>query len=98
MDKLNLITKKIEEKYHPISIFLYGSRAKGDYKKDSDYEIGVLFGDKKYVHRRDLQKLSLPNYNIFPFKLSEFRKASSDVPFEENVFFRELKLTAKTLA
>lgn len=89
--------QKIDAKFHPVSIFLYGSRARGDYTAKSDFEIGVLFRNNKYIHRSTIQKHCPSGFNVFPFRINEFKTASSDVPFVEKLFFKELFLSAKTL-
>ncbi|OGE89058.1 MAG: hypothetical protein A3J07_00285 [Candidatus Doudnabacteria bacterium RIFCSPLOWO2_02_FULL_49_13] len=96
-NQLSTVVEKLNSKFHPVSIFLYGSRAKGDYQKHSDYEIGILFHDNEYVHRKDIQKHCPAKFNVFPFRLSEFLIFKSDIPFQEKIFFKELRLTAQTL-
>jgi len=41
-DTLNETTKRIVEEADPDKIILFGSRAKGEAKKESDYDICVL--------------------------------------------------------
>lgn len=41
-------------RFNPKSVFVYGSRGRGDAKPDSDYELGVIFDDNKYVQRSDI--------------------------------------------
>ncbi len=53
-DPIIQATLKTLEQFHPKSVFLYGSRGRGDAKPDSDYEIGVIFDDDKYVQRSDI--------------------------------------------
>lgn len=42
-----------------LSVFLYGLRATCDALKDSDWEIGAIFDDSKYVSRSELASLYL---------------------------------------
>jgi len=88
---------KIDKQAKPVSIFVYGSRARGDYKKDSDYEVGVLFEKDKKWGRRELKQLhNLINLNLYPFVYEDFVKYSLDTPFPRAVYLRELLSGAKT--
>ena len=42
MDNLEKIKNIIIEEADPVKIILFGSRARGDYREDSDYDIMVL--------------------------------------------------------
>lgn len=46
-DEISLALDKVVEQANPVSIFVYGSRARDDYKEYSDFEIGVLFNRDK---------------------------------------------------
>ncbi len=62
-------TLQVLSKFNPKSVFLYGSRGHKDFKPDSDYEIGVIFDDDKYVQRSDIHAaISNPNIKVYPFK------------------------------
>lgn len=92
------ILNKIFQKAKPVSIFIYGSRARGDYKKDSDYEVGVLFERDKKWGRRELKQLhDLDSLNLYPFVYEDFIKYSLDTPFPRAVYLRELLSGAKTV-
>lgn len=41
-EKLNQITERIKQKYKPLRLFLYGSRASGKYRDDSDYDFVMV--------------------------------------------------------
>ena len=95
---IEAIFDKIYEQAKPVSIFVYGSRARGDYKKDSDYEVGVLFERDKKWGRRELKQLhNLDNLNLYPFVYEDFIKYSLDTPFPRAVYLRELLDGAKTV-
>ncbi len=84
--------------YNPITIFLYGSRARGDFLDNSDFEIGVIFTKDKYVKRSELQKvISIEGVNVYPFKLEDLKSNNPDTPFQKNIYLRELILTGKTI-
>lgn len=78
--------KKIIDKYNPKSIFLYGSRARGDYLPESDKEIGVLT-DKEHN-----------SFNgVFFFSYKDFEKGKIDTPFPVDIYLNELSKSGKTL-
>lgn len=93
------LTKKINEQFQPVSIFLYGSRARTDYLEQSDYEIGVLYRQDKKISRIELKKInSSKNINLYPFEYEDFIKYKIDTPFPENIYLRELILSGKTIS
>ena len=56
---ISYMVKKITEEFDPHSIILFGSRARGDAKKDSDVDIMVVFADSdvelsRYKDRIDM--------------------------------------------
>lgn len=55
--KVIKVAKQIFEKFHPVSVFLYGSHAKGDALKESDWEIGVIYKKNRRIRRVELAKL-----------------------------------------
>ena len=88
---------KIEKEAKPISIFVYGSRARSDFKKESDYEVGVLFERDKKWGRRELSQLhSIKGLNLYPFIYEDFVKYNLDTPFPKAIYMRELIEGAKT--
>ena len=44
---IQILLKKINDNLNPESIFLYGSMARTDWVKDSDYEVGILICQTK---------------------------------------------------
>ena len=97
--KLENIIDLIVEKFKPYSIFLYGSKATNSDNKYSDYEIGVIFDDKKYISRQGIDEIIMDdNYSIFPFKLSEIVDYKIDTPFQKEIYLNVLiNSGAKTL-
>ncbi|MGM0438854.1 MAG: nucleotidyltransferase domain-containing protein [Patescibacteria group bacterium] len=83
---MNKKLKKIIETCDPESIFLYGSRARGDSLPSSDTEIGVL--TNKDHPRFD---------SVFFFSYKDFKNSQIDTPFPTDIYLRELSLSAKTL-
>lgn len=98
MKKLNAILDKLETFCEPISIFLYGSRARTDFLKRSDFEIGVLIPERRYMSRGEIRKIiKEKKINIYPFRYEDFIKGKIDTPFQNSIYLRELVLTGKTL-
>jgi predicted nucleotidyltransferase len=92
------VLDKIYKQTKPVSIFIYGSRARGDYKKDSDYEVGILFHRGKALLRRELKQLhDLSNLNLYPFIYEDFINYSLDTPFPKAVYLREILEGAQTV-
>ena len=95
--KILSVLETIFEKTKPISIFLYGSRARRDFKKDSDYEIGIIYGKFK-TNRSELAKMhNLKNLVIYPFLLDEIKNYELDTPFPKAIYLKELIETGKTI-
>jgi len=98
MNDLNDVLDKIETFCKPMSTFLYGSRARTDFLEKSDYEIGVLMYEDKYVEGSDIRKkINEESFNIYPFKYEDFIKRKIDTPFQNSIYLRELIGTGKTL-
>ena len=51
---LNIITERLKEKYKPLRLFLYGSRANGNYGADSDYDFVMVLKDFNSKDRYEL--------------------------------------------
>ncbi|MBI4120508.1 MAG: hypothetical protein HY454_03510 [Parcubacteria group bacterium] len=96
--KLEETIKAITEKFDPVSIFLYGSRARTDSLSRSDYEIGVLHKRDKKISRTELKEANQhKNIVLYPFEYEDFLAYKIDTPFPENIYFRELVEAGKTL-
>ncbi len=95
--KILSVLETIFEKTKPVSIFLYGSRARRDFKRDSDYEIGIIYGKFK-TSRSELAKMhNLKNLVIYPFLLNEIINYELDTPFPKAIYLKELIETGKTI-
>lgn len=98
MKKLDTVLKKIIETCDPVSVFLYGSRARTDFLKRSDFEIGVLVPKDRYVSRSELKKaVGEDGINVYPFRLEDFKNGIIDTPFQKIIYLYELISTGKTL-
>lgn len=93
------VIERLESVCTPESIFLYGSRARGDHAEDSDFEIGVVLTEANYVSRSTLKEaVSDTDFSIFPFRIEDLKSGNPDTPFNKHIYLRELKETAKTLS
>ena len=93
------IVNLINKHFKPISIFLYGSRARGDFVEGSDYELGVLFPRKSYVRRSKIKEVvDKKGFSIFPFEYESFLLGDIDTPFQKNIYLHELVLSGRTLS
>lgn len=93
------VIKLINQHLKPISIFLYGSRARNDFLQKSDFEIGILFSKDNYKGRREIAKIvSKDGYNLYPFDYEDFLQGKIDTPFQKKIYLCELILAGKTLS
>ncbi|MCH7759037.1 nucleotidyltransferase domain-containing protein [Patescibacteria group bacterium] len=93
------LIKKVDKKFKPISIFLYGSRARTDFLEYSDYEVGLLYSSKQEISRTELKKFNpIKSIIFYPFEYESFLKYIIDTPFPEIIYFRELILGGKTIS
>lgn len=98
-DPVIITTLQALEQFHPKSVFLYGSRGRGDFKPDSDYELGVIFDDNKYVHRADIHAAIInPDVKAYPFKWGELSSGTLDILFQKSIYLREITKGGKTIA
>ena len=98
---LKRIVEIIVKELEPDKIILFGSRARGDYKEDSDYDILVLKRGIKPEERRRLigkiefslfkAKIYIPT-DILVLSESDFIKLSNDVSTVYPVIYREGKV------
>ncbi len=96
--KLEKTIEIISRKFDPVSIFLYGSRARSDFLEQSDYEIGVIYRRSKKISRSELGELNpYKDVILYPFEYEDFIDYKIDTPFPENIYFRELIVAGKTL-
>ncbi|MCL2173879.1 nucleotidyltransferase domain-containing protein [Candidatus Saccharibacteria bacterium] len=92
---------EFSQQFNPVSTFLYGSQASGEATpgRDSDYEVGLVFDDDKYVSRREIKsKQDFTNVSIYPFRLGELKNYSLNTPFPKKLFVLQLAKIAKTIA
>jgi predicted nucleotidyltransferase len=46
------ITRRIVERFHPQRVVLFGSRARGDAREDSDYDVLIVAPSDKEIYQR----------------------------------------------
>lgn len=101
MNEVETLNKTIAvlSQFNPKSIFLYGSRGRGDANPDSDYEIGIIFDDDKYIQRSDIHAaITDPNVKAYPFKRGELSEGKLDFLFQKSIYLREIITGGKTIA
>lgn len=90
--------KNIFEITKPISIFIYGSRARTDFKTRSDYEVGALYLKQNKPRRSEIAKLhNIKGMNVYPFLIEDLEKYNLDTPFPKAIYLRELIGSTKTV-
>lgn len=95
-----IITESLSvlKRFNPKSVFLYGSRGRDDFKPDSDYEIGVIFDDEKYVSRSAIHAvITNPLVKVYPFKWSELSLGTFSHVFQKSLYLREIILGGCTI-
>jgi predicted nucleotidyltransferase len=77
---LSVLLVRIQETYNPLQIWLFGSRARGDAKPDSDWDILVVVPDDTPEEKlepqvaRQVRRGSGVAADINPFRLREFQE------------------------
>ncbi len=85
-------------KFNPISIFLYGSRAKWGFMEDSDYEVGSVFDENNKVSSQELQEVvNSECIRIYSFSLEDFVENVPQTPFQHNIYMYELQNSSKII-
>ena len=83
----------------PVSIFLYGSRARNDFLTTSDYEIGILYKEENRPSRVELESLyDSSTMRVYPFVYEDFIQGNLDTPFPKKHYLMELSYFGKTIA
>lgn len=97
-EDISKVLEEVMNKTSPVSVFIFGSAARNDSQKKSDFEAGVLYSRGKTWTRKQLVDLyQLPNLRIYPFISEDLQKGKIDTPFPKAVYLRELVLTGKTV-
>ena len=95
-NELDMILRKIAEVYRSVygdelvSIFLYGSYARGDYQSDSDIDVAAIVrGDRRSLQDK-LKKVVSPT--VIPYE--EYEKYKNDLPYYKNIAREGVKISA----
>ena len=98
--EIHAATDHITAVSRPLSVFLYGSRARGDAGPSSDFEFAAVYRDEDLVSRSQLivseEKLATVNNRIaiYPFRVSDLVEGRVDAPFPAAIFLNEVHETA----
>lgn len=77
--------------FNPKSVFMCGSRGRQEFKPESNYEIGVIFDDEKYVQRSDTHAaISNPDVKAYPFKWGELVSSTFGHVFQKSINLQEI--------
>lgn len=77
--------KQVKNRYHPDLVLLFGSRARGDHLKHSDYDILIVSEAFEGIHflKRIFYLLKFWDYNfdvdIIPYTPAEFNKKRNQI-------------------
>ncbi|MBP9818290.1 nucleotidyltransferase domain-containing protein [Candidatus Shapirobacteria bacterium] len=92
------VLEKIWEETSPVSIFLYGSMARGDSEVNSDYELGIIYKRDKKIPRSELAKYhNIKELRLYPFGLEDLANNIIDTPFPKAIYLRGLLEGTKLL-
>lgn len=79
LSPLKTLLARIEDKYHPQEVWLFGSRARGDARPTSDWDLLVVVSDDAKDDELEplsawrLQKGAGVYADVIPYRASEFR-------------------------
>ena len=88
-----LILQKVNDIDQEADVILYGSRARGDDRKDSDWDILILTAyvadlevEKRFrEHLYDLELETGESFSVFVYSKQEWTTRQSITPFYQNV-------------
>ncbi len=76
-EQLQEIVRKIVEHLDPVRIYLFGSRARGDHRPDSDYDLAVIYDGEKT--KRDVHREVDGLFNRLFFSMDLFVLTSDEL-------------------
>lgn len=99
MQHVIAVLQAVTQKTRAQSVFLYGSRARGEEREESDWELGVLFERDHFVEEGELRQLtSAPDeVRLYPYEQELFLRSEIVVPFQRSLYLREIRTTGRTL-
>jgi hypothetical protein len=99
MQEIASVLQAISQNTQATSVFLYGSRARGEELEGSDWELAALFKSKDFVPENDLCSIvAVPDdVRLYPYDHELFLRGEIVVPFQRALYLREIRMTGKTL-
>lgn len=91
--------RKVEERFRPEKVILFGSRAKGDFLKHSDYDIIVVSSDFEGIHFLDRLTMlfELWDYDygldILAYTPEEFEEKKREIGIVDEAVRRGIELS-----
>lgn len=90
---IKLIRNNVNQIDPTADIFLYGSRARGNFRKDSDWDILILTNEPTNIKKEDefcdnLYELGLETeefFSVFTYSKNDWNKRKEFLPFFKNV-------------
>lgn len=85
--------------YDVISVFLFGSRARGEHKPSSQTELGLFFRDDIPPSKGYFDRLVSPpnDVELFPYKFADFKNETLIIPFQRQLYLYEVISQGVTL-
>jgi hypothetical protein len=97
-ERLAGVIQLITLKTRPVSIFLFGSRARDDFLDLSDYEFGVLYAKDQIPAEVDFRNLiTQAGCGFYHYEIDAFILGTLDLPFEQSIFIRSAIIGGKTV-
>ena len=108
-NELDMILRKIAEAYRSVygdelvSVFLYGSYARGDYQSDSDIDVAAIVrGDRRSLQDKlkkvwdvssdlELEYGTIVSPTVIPYE--EYEKYKNDLPYYKNIAREGVKIS-----
>lgn len=92
------VLDKVERELRPVSIFVYGSRARNDAFAASDFELGLLFHREHFASNETIRSVvDRTDISAYAFRTEDFISGTIDTPFNKNLFLFELSRYGRTV-
>ena len=87
-EKVEEALRRIVEYAHPLQIIVFGSRARGDYREESDLDLAVILDDEDSEVARDRVPYTLLAGLDMPVDLVPVKRSKYDLhrPWQNSVF------------
>ncbi len=87
------VLEEIEKRIHPLTVFLFGSYAKGENQKESDIDLFILTHNKTTLDLSHFQKILKANIQVFLFTPKEMPTLKEKNPNLLNNIINGTRLT-----